>query len=99
LYWFSFRCTASWHTNTLQAFNNPHKVAFGVPFGGHAVEPFIFPAVMQTTLSLLREQMLLSRWLAMNVYSWCLETCLSRVAQQLTVPAGCHVNVPQQSVT
>jgi hypothetical protein len=34
------------------------KVALGVPSRGHLVKQFIFPAVMQTSLPLLRKQML-----------------------------------------
>jgi hypothetical protein len=40
----------------LQPFSNPLKVALGVPSRGHSVEQFIFPAVLQTSLPLLREQ-------------------------------------------
>jgi hypothetical protein len=42
--------------SSLQAFSNPLKLAPGVPSRGHSVEQFIFLAVMQTSLSLLREQ-------------------------------------------
>jgi hypothetical protein len=39
-----------------QPFSNPPTVALGVPSRGHSIEQFIFPAVMQTSFSLLREQ-------------------------------------------
>jgi hypothetical protein len=40
----------------LQPLSNRLKVALGVPSRGHSVQQFIFPAVTQTSLPMLREE-------------------------------------------
>jgi hypothetical protein len=92
-------CSVLADESSLQPFSNPLKVALGVPSRGHSVEQFIFLLSFKRLASYCENKGLPSRWLAMDVYSWRLGTCLSRVAQQLTVPAGCHVNMSQQFVT
>jgi hypothetical protein len=76
----------------MQSSNNSLKVGLGVPSRGHFVEQFIFLAVIQTPLAAARTNVYLAvDWQWMSIFL--LGTCLSRDSQQLTFPAGRHVNV------
>jgi hypothetical protein len=86
-------CPLAGESYLLQSSSNPLKVALGVPSRGHSVKEVIFSCCHANLFLVTAGKIYLTvgwQWTSI-LKAW--GTCLSRVAQQMTIPAGCHVNV------